>query len=416
MDSDWHEMIRWATPYNFPGEWSWPNWLDTTVSILAILAATSLYGRQSHRARFLAVVACMGVVGLSITAVAAHVPYALLFQSQPYRVLWILKALQGPILVAVAGQAWRTNIPAARCLAVTCLGYLAIQHFDAMALGCVANVFAIATVLTRGVRRQPRYEHWLTSSLAVGVFLGVGGWTALKLSGGLFMHQQYLLFMDTTDYVRIILDQLRPLGWIAIVVPVVTWVHRRAISSNRLGWAAICVATVMQATAFITTVHPAVREHTLRFGSEVQFVRQYLRDHPSTGNMPLTIYAYWGRLDHVWIDLRAKSYFVGEQLVGVLFNRGTAVEGRRRALVAGPFELDRLKEMEPMLPGPIRQYFRRRFGANEGRSHPKREDLERLCRDGIADLAILRQEFPGLSVATDGRAYIYDCRQVRNSM
>jgi hypothetical protein len=123
--------------------------------------------------------------------------------------------------------------------------------------------------------------------------------------------------------------------------------------------------------------------------------------------MTPTIYAYWGRIDHVWIDLRAKSYFNHEQIVGVLFNRGTAEEGRRRALVVRPFELDRLADM--------RLYVRGLFGANEGGSRPTHEDLERLCRDGITDLAILRQEFPGLSVATDGRAYIYECQKVHSN-
>jgi hypothetical protein len=349
----------------------------------------------------------MGVVGLVVTAVAVHVPYALLFQGQPYRVLWILKALQAPMLIALAERAWRTNILTARCLAVTCLGYLAIQNFHVIELGYIALGFAIAAVLTRGVKRQPRCEHWLTACLVMGVFLGLMGWVALKLVNLCFTRQQLLAFMDTTEYVRLLIDQFRPLGWVAPVIPVVIWLHRRAISATRLGWSAIGMVIVIQTTAFITTIHPSLRERTLRFGHEVQFVRQYLRDRPSTGNMTPTIYAYWGRIDHVWIDLRAKSYFNHEQIVGVLFNRGTAEEGRRRALVVRPFELDRLADM--------RLYVRGLFGANEGGSRPTHEDLERLCRDGITDLAILRQEFPGLSVATDGRAYIYECQKVHSN-
>src|SRR4030095_1895367 len=87
MEPAWLEMVRSATPYNFPVEWKVRDWLNATLSLGVAFSAARLLRRQSPEyARFLLVVGLAGTLGLTATLVASQAPYLLLFQGQPYRV------------------------------------------------------------------------------------------------------------------------------------------------------------------------------------------------------------------------------------------------------------------------------------------------------------------------------------------
>src|SRR6516165_8248279 len=98
MDDDWHRMVRIAVGYNYPDTWTLKDWINLAVSFaLPIAACFSLYLADPVRRRFIAIVTLAGAVGFVVTVAASILPYALLFQGQPYRVLWILKVFQAPL-------------------------------------------------------------------------------------------------------------------------------------------------------------------------------------------------------------------------------------------------------------------------------------------------------------------------------
>src|SRR5262249_19216608 len=98
IDDDWHHTTRVAVGYNYPDTWTAKDWINLAVSFaLPVAACLSLYRDDPLRRRFLWVVAYAGAAGFLATLAASYLPYALLFQGQPYRVLWILKVLQAPL-------------------------------------------------------------------------------------------------------------------------------------------------------------------------------------------------------------------------------------------------------------------------------------------------------------------------------
>ena len=93
-------MVRDASAYNFPSEWGMPDWLNVAMSLAGAYLGdgnAAPWGDHARRRRFLQVSVAVGIAGILGTALGAELPYALLFQGQPYRALWILKALQVPL-------------------------------------------------------------------------------------------------------------------------------------------------------------------------------------------------------------------------------------------------------------------------------------------------------------------------------
>jgi len=159
---------------------------------------------------------------------------------------------------------------------------------------------------------------------------------------------------------------------------------------------------------------PAYRERATPHGADLAFARQTID--ANREERPITVYSNLGRLNYVWLDLGARSYFDWFQTAGVLFNRGTAVEALSRAEVVGPFEMARLKKHWHEF-SPIEQTSRRDFLQMGADREPDLKALERLAKDETVDWIILYGiSFPGHVVATNGRVFLYDARAIREAL
>jgi hypothetical protein len=118
-----------------------------------------------------------------------------------------------------------------------------------------------------------------------------------------------------------------------------------------------------------------------------------------------------------WFELGVNCYFHRHQLAGNIFHPGTALEGRRRSLLTRPFELEFYRHLTRFDSGQYRDRIALLFDGDPCEaSPPRREDLLTLCRDQEVDVAILPWEFPELSAASNGRVFIYDCREIRERL
>jgi hypothetical protein len=78
--------------------------------------------------------------------------------------------------------------------------------------------------------------------------------------------------------------------------------------------------------------------------------------------------------------------------------------------------MERLHEVSPFLPGPSAKALARLLGGEPERCEPTVEGLARLsCEPGL-DFLILKHEIPGLVTASNGRVFIYECRQLRAAL
>lgn len=184
-------------------------------------------------------------------------------------------------------------------------------------------------------------------------------------------------------------------------------------------WSFMLVYTAAAAILWCagTTAAFFFEDHLKGFGSfaedrpHVEFVRQFIHEHRK--NRPGAPTVYWPTdPTYVWFHVPAASFYSWGQTAGVVYHRGTAIEGQRRALLARSFEIVNLRKRYR------RDVFRRHFSsfyqAGFDAPRPTRRDLIDLCREETLDFVVLRQKFGGLVAATNGAVFIYDCRSIRD--
>ncbi len=143
----------------------------------------------------------------------------------------------------------------------------------------------------------------------------------------------------------------------------------------------------------------------------VQFVGSALSDRVSVRRKPLTI--YWPTsVNDIWFGIGDNGFYSIMQMTGCAFNRGTAVEGYRRAALAFPFEFEELRILGPTNVWLIA--LADLFPARSPLQFSQEQDLLRLCDDADLDFIVLRYRIKKLYCASDGYYYIYDCKQLRS--
>src|SRR5205823_5289795 len=106
------------------------DWIQLVISLLTVAAAAGLLRRKNPRvARLLAVLGLAAAGGFVATLVASEAGYKLLFQGQPYRVVWVLQLLQGPLLLWMAARLWRAGDEPSRvgAVALVAVGLIGLE-------------------------------------------------------------------------------------------------------------------------------------------------------------------------------------------------------------------------------------------------------------------------------------------------
>src|SRR5205814_2552908 len=139
-----------------------------------------------------------------------------------------------------------------------------------------------------------------------------------------------------------IITNLGPVAWLASFAVVVTYAARRSRFALGCSAAAIAMTLLAQGGMAVALASSSWRENHTRYGKDIRFVHDFLEGHGGAARP--SVYSCLGRLDLVWLDLGARCYFDWWQMGGVMYDRTMALEGQRRALIVGPFELDRFRE------------------------------------------------------------------------
>jgi hypothetical protein len=456
MDESWHEVILRATPFIFVSQWKASDWLNIAMGLIGLAAAAGFRSRESGvrsrrsevegqrsevglttsdlrpltsgfrppasdlrlpdsclRRRFLVMVAIVSVAAVVGTALAECLPYALLVQGQPYRALWILKVLQIPFAFWFASRLWRMPQWYGPVGAAALVGVLGLTTNMALERCFPLFFLPVLVVRYRGLSHPPLYRDWWPRSLMASLVLGFLGWALYKLVLLTANHAAILEHLDLLDFARLLIENIGPITWLVLFAVFALWAARRPHFSRGMQGACAVVILLVQGAMAMLPASPSFRENYTRYGKDIRVIQEFLRQRHAPA-MP-TIYSCLGRLDLVWLDLHAKSYFDWWQMSGVMFQRQTAMEGQRRALVVGPFELDRFRRAGD-IPEYTREQVSRFFALDFDTAAPNLDNLKRLCEEDGIDFLLLTHEFPGLVTAATGRIYVYDCRQVRAAL
>jgi hypothetical protein len=262
----------------------------------------------------------------------------------------------------------------------------------------------------------PRYPDWLTRSVVAPVVLGGVGWALYKEWLLATNADQILARFDASMLVYMMLANLGFITWIVIVSGSLFLLCGQGVRLRTVGLLALGVGLAVQTLSFVVPNTDFVREHGTRHLRDVVFVRDYLQQRRAGQTRLPSVSSVFGKVEYVWLEMKANSYFDWWQAGGFMFDRQTAVEGQRRALVVAPFELERFRELEMFSSATIREDIKRFFRRELHSPEPTLEDFATLCKEEGLDYIVLRRNFPGLSSASNGRVFVYDCRQVQAAL
>lgn len=397
MDPAWMAEVRAVNSYAFPDEWSAADWSRIGIRGLAVgLAAVLLPGPR--RRRLAALVGLVAAAGLVIAVIAPYRPYTLLLQGQAYRALWLLEWLAFPFAFALAGGWWASGRPDRRLAAVGLVASLIAPNL----LDELSRPFLLAVPVALLAVRGKRPD-WLATGLAAGLAVAVVG---RSLTG-------YLVFARMWPELTSEMSALTA----ARVVPLVSEPAVRLAVGVLLAAAWAAVGWQVRGVAVLAAVGLTVGVVTTDRGSDddqagVEFaVRAVGADHPGG---PPSVYWPNGHVQRVWFDLHACNYFEWpHQLAGNAFSREQAMEARRRAGLAAPFERDKWSRRSAFLTAYVRRVIVPLFGDPGVPADPTAANLARLAADPALDYAIVRLRVDGWFTATDGTWYVYDCRRLR---
>jgi hypothetical protein len=413
IDADWRGVILDVCCYIQPELWSAGDWVRIGWAAVILVAAARTVARPARA--FLLAVLLVSLAGLVGSLAAERTDYLLLLQTSPYRSLWLAELLAAPLAFAWASALWRRGTPGARAgsLVVVLLATCDWVHDPMPGLLLFLAALPACAVGWRGLGPVPRRADWLARSALSGFLATVallGAYSAFIFVGAFFLRPTYYRDVHPVQVLTATPNLVYKLPLLLALVAGTCALLARLGPGLRLGAACLALAAGYQGTLAAVKQSPWYGEHYSAQYAPREFVVATLRARSAAAGRPLTV--YWpGEVRDVWFEARAAGYFSGVQLGGCAFNRGTAMEGKRRALLVRPFELAFL-DRRP-LPSYLQAAFWRLFDVDAPQPAPTEDDLFRLCREEGLDFVVVEDAFADLACATDGRLYVYDCRQLR---
>lgn len=423
MDADWYARVVDAAYVVAWSAWRGAEWCGRTALAFNVVLAGALLAEGRLR-RLLCAIALTGALGLAATWLGTGVYHnVLLMQLQPWRALWLVQLAAlcvlpwmvanywprggqfrllvaamflawlardgiGAVLAAAAGVAlWRQ----ARQGEVAPQGALALQGEVAREGGLglpwprpvllVAAVLVLATVVSWWTTVLAMAGHWMAivpTPYGPHQYLELLGWAVLKTGGA-----------------ALALALLR-------LLPDAAGAGGKPVQLNLFAFGMLCAALLLAlATGDRREMSAAYRDPATAAAIRARFL-------PLIGPSATV---YWeDDIQATWFMLERASYAASTQLIGLVFNRGTAIEGYRR--------LERLQALGVADAIAAEDLLLRHDRVSR---LPKTSfaGLVHVCHDPVLDFVVLGTRFQDgvIQQASDAahqqNFYLYDCALLR---
>jgi len=370
-----------------------------------------------HLSWYLGVVFFVSLGGLLATAIGVRSNYLLLVQGSPYRALWLLEVHSIVLGFAIAARLWHGNSSLGRPLGAALFVLVTGEWMNDACWPVLLYVamFISFTVGFRGLERVPRTDDWKERATAWSVVASIGILGLYDVATLARVFSVAPSFEVDVHPVLVLLLVSRVLFKLPVLVAIACSLSVFVVLCGRPLRRAGALAILWVGYQAALQIIGDTDWYGRKFGgaySHRHFVEAYLDDRAREGGRAPTV--YWPvELRCMWFDCCTHSYFNWAQLSGCAFSRGTAMEGKRRAMLVQNFELECVHRSASVDPA---WELACRFYHCDGQVRGARvEDLRKLCDDEVLDYVILEHEFDGLACATDGRYWIYDCNQLRQT-
>ena len=107
MDPFWFEQSRLVGPCLFGTEWAVLDWLRVSAALGVVVLARMSLPWQPRPETFLTALVAVTALGIAGTLAASKLPYALLVQGQPFRILWLSQVLATPLALGLGWNWWQ---------------------------------------------------------------------------------------------------------------------------------------------------------------------------------------------------------------------------------------------------------------------------------------------------------------------
>ncbi len=409
-----YALVKRRTYTSFPLQWYFIDWYRMLASIAVLWWSCSWLAPRAKA--LIHIVVWTGVAGVAASVAGEWLACPILIQGQGYRAFWLVQALALPLgLLTVC----RLSIKFSNWGSWTALGlfiflcnpffvgadrdYLAISVYQT---GAFLLVFAFV-----GFKKNVNHRKRLLSVLRCLPIMAAGLSAALA---GAAIHAKANYGTEMAD----IAQSMIKLSSRTFVFMIALFILSAALSIIKTprSVAAFSLAVWLSTSlvTFMLKERPEYKERIRPGYKDVQFIGETIEKnlHKSDKYMKDEQIYWTDCAEWIWFSLQANSYYSHSQLVGVIFNKGTILEGTRRAALAKPFEVAKLKKIKT----PLREGERMELSflnATMQDPPPAEKDLFRLANDSMLDWIILDIGFEGLYSATNQSVYIYDCSMLR---
>ncbi|MEM7311590.1 MAG: hypothetical protein AAF497_00420 [Planctomycetota bacterium] len=408
MDSLWKDCVDDFNLYAFPQIWDVTDWVRIGIAF-ALVATGTMMARTTKQSRIptwaIIAISAAGIIG-SLIAVAT--PYALLFQGQSYRALWLVQLVQIPVGLLLARRLWTSRSDWMKFIAFYIATYFLTQSILPVVACCLFGAWIVSL---RSQKLNIDTHAKRASSGAFGILLLLA--LIRIMSSSFSAVSLFPTIVRSVDAVFFWYYVAWTLGVLLSVLAVMSVPRMLArFGNHQARWMIIGLCLGISLTAFWLPYSPIRASAGFAEYSTLSMLKQHLNETSFDGDAP-TIYWSRGRSGSIWHELHARSYLCTEQLAGTMFLRESALEGRRRARIVAPFELATF--VVDSRPGPRweKSVVEKVYGQSvTSEIAPTRSDLEKLTKEPI-DVIVLRQNIDNLYDRTDGRNYLYDVRKLK---
>lgn len=429
VDPEWYRITRETNSYQFPLEWTADQWFRNLYSIAGLgLAAWLSRGASSlavpqqsdcvslMRSQVLAASAIVGLAGFFGSLAFTELPYSLLLKGQAYRWLWLPLALTAPCLFDLAWNAWQTGEWKRRLGAISIVVATGVVNFIPLEFVTLLFFVPVFYYGFRTFAKSMPIRDALAWTILSSSLVGFAIWAVYRL----------WIYLEMCSAVRehsnVILEY--HIGCVtlsaAVIVPLLLLAAaglNRRLFSMRSVRVSVALALLFQVALYAWSMSNNFKANQPQ-AEELRFVENFLNARRAQGNKPLCVYSDYGKLGQTWVEWRTRSFYDCFQLAGFVFNRDTAIEGKRRVAAVAPFEAASLmKRGWDSFPDICKNEIENWLNVSvEDCEAPGPEDLYRLAREESIDYIVLfKSHIDHLAVARHGDVSIYDCRALRET-
>lgn len=405
MDKEWFELCFIRSPFIFWDGWKIADWNRVVFAFSLLLMACSAAPGDLRRV-FLSALA-IGGVGVALFWIGTSLTHTLLLiQLQPYRFLWLTHFFALISAAWLIGKFWNKG----QTYRLLLLNFLTAWLLLDYAGGGLAVVLCTLFIRRTRSNKEITIPDAVTRLLS-GLPLAALAWWLLKS-----WQATAEIFPETTNFGTISIDfalawgilLLRTDGGI-LAIPCFLTIWRYG-SDQRKGVSLSITGGVL------LLLELSIVPWILQNKWNQLYLHQILLDPiPAFRRLiPENAAIYWEEdLKMTWFVLGRASYASHYQLAGLMFNRQTCIEGKRR--------MDRLAPLNTKDSIFVRHIFARQFpkSRNNDQPRPSFKALIHACYDPALDFVVLSSKFEEGVIAqhfeqvTEKNFYLYDCTTLR---